>query len=173
MHDVSVQLETIVRDVLPILRSVTEASAAVAPEPDVWSAKQVIGHLIDSASNNHQRFVRAQFSDELVFPGYDQETWVRVQAYQQAEWGALLALWTAYNLHLARIIALIPSEVRLRPRSRHNLDQLAWIPVPAGTPATLEYFMDDYVGHLKLHLRQIFNVLGMPAPAAVTETPAD
>jgi hypothetical protein len=38
-----------------------------------WSAREVIGHLIDSAANNHQRFVRAQFRDDLVFPGYEQE----------------------------------------------------------------------------------------------------
>jgi hypothetical protein len=45
--------------------------------------------------------------------------------------------------------------VRVVPRSRHNLDQMAWQPVPRDQPATLDYFMADYVGHLKHHLQQI------------------
>src|SRR4030095_3633389 len=59
-----------------------------------WSAKQVLGHLIDSAANNHARFVEAQLKDDLVFEGYDQEEWVLAQKYDQESWGALVDLWT-------------------------------------------------------------------------------
>ena len=168
MDSTSEQIEKIIGEVLPVLRAVSEASAASAPAPEAWSAKQVLGHLIDSAANNHQRFVRAQFSDDLVFPGYEQEAWVIVQGYQAAAWGDLLTFWAAYNLNLARIIALIPAEVRLRPRAWHNLDQLAWQPIPRDTPATLEYFMSDYVGHLRHHLGQIFDLLGLPLTPLLT-----
>jgi hypothetical protein len=41
-----------------------------------WTRKQLLGHLIDSASNNYQRFVRLQQGNLVGFPGYDQEFWV-------------------------------------------------------------------------------------------------
>jgi hypothetical protein len=157
----SEQIAKVIGEVLPILRAVSEPGVSVAPA-DAWSAKQVLGHLIDSAANNHQRFVRAQFTDDLVFPGYAQEEWVLVQGYQAAAWHDLLDFWSAYNLHLVRIIALIPAEVRLQPRTWHNLDQLAWQSVAGSTSVTLEYFMNDYVRHLKHHLCQIFDLLGLP-----------
>jgi hypothetical protein len=137
------------------LRLVDEPAAARRPAPDKWSAKEVIGHLIDSASNNHQRFVRAQWQDDLVFNGYKQAEWVTAQRYQTAPWLELLELWAAFNHHLARVMRATPEEVRLRLHTRHNLDKLAWQPVPADQPASLDYFMRDYVGHLKHHLRQI------------------
>jgi hypothetical protein len=80
---------------------------------------------------------------------------VAAQRYQDADWHELLNLWRAYNLHLARVMEAVPSDVRLRLRPRHNLHQLAWQAVPEGEPATLDYFMRDYVGHVQHHLRQI------------------
>jgi hypothetical protein len=133
----------------------TDAASAHRPAPGKWSPREVIGHLIDSASNNHQRFVRAQFQDDLVFPGYAQDGWVEAQRYQDANWRELIGLWSAFNQHLARVMESMPEAVRLRLRSRHNLDEIAWSPVPRDTPTTLDYFMNDYVGHLEHHLRQI------------------
>ena len=149
------ELRALVAAAMPTLLGMPEARAAASPARGKWSAKQVIGHLIDSASNNHQRFVRAQFTDDLVFPGYEQDAWVAVQGYQTAVWLDLVMLWRHFNLHLARVIAAVPHDVRMRPRERHNLHQLAWRPVPEDQPTTLDYFMADYVGHLKHHLEQI------------------
>ena len=137
------------------LVAMSEESAARRPGPGKWSPKEVIGHLIDSAANNHQRFVRAQLQDDLVFPGYAQDAWVAAQRYRDAPWQNLLTLWRAYNLHIAWLMAAVPDEVRLRERRHHNLHELAWRPVPAETPATLDYFMRDYVNHVHHHLRQI------------------
>src|SRR4030095_11660433 len=64
-----------------------------------WSAKQIIGHLIDSASNNHQRFVRAQFTNDLVCSGYAQDDWVATQKYNDESWPDLVQLWAGYNMH--------------------------------------------------------------------------
>jgi hypothetical protein len=125
------------------------------PKPGKWSIKEIVGHLIDSASNNHQRFVRAQGSADLVCPGYDQDAWVLSQRYADAPWPELVGLWRDFNLHLARVMEAIPAAERERPRHPHNLDQVAFRPVAAGEPVTLEYFMRDYVEHLKHHLRQI------------------
>ncbi len=139
------------------------ASLAALPEDVVrrrpadgkWSVKEIVGHLVDSASNNHQRFVRARFQEDLVFPGYAQDDWVAAQRYQDAPWKGLLDLWREYNLHIARVMETTPDEVRVRERHRHNLHHLASCPVPEDRPATLDYFMRDYVDHLHHHLRQI------------------
>ncbi len=68
------------------LQAIDETKSARRPAPGKWSPKEIIGHLIDSASNNHQRFVRAQFQDHLIFPGYNQEAWVEAQDYQNSQW---------------------------------------------------------------------------------------
>jgi hypothetical protein len=121
-----------------------------------WTPKQIVGHLVDSAANNHRRFVLGQFTDDLVFDGYAQEDWVRAQRYGEADWDTLVALWRSYNLHLAHVMACAPEEVLRRERAAHTLDRIASKTVPADRPATLEYLMRDYVVHLKHHLRQIF-----------------
>jgi hypothetical protein len=121
-----------------------------------WSPKEIVGHLIDSAANNHGRFVRAQFTDDLVFEGYAQEEWVAAQNYRGASWPALVELWRLYNLHLAHVMEHARHEELARPRHPHSLDRIAWQLVDAREPATLEYLMRDYVGHLKHHLAQIF-----------------
>ncbi len=122
-----------------------------------WSAKQIVGHLIDSAANNHRRFVLAQLKDDLVFDGYEQEAWVSAQRYDAAPWPQLVELWRAYNLHLAHVMSSAPAEILRRGSGAHTLDRIAFKLVPAAWPATLEYLMRDYVDHLKHHLAQIFH----------------
>jgi DinB superfamily len=148
-------LVTTVRAARSRLSRVADSDAAQRPAPGKWSAKEIIGHLIDSASNNHQRFVRAAWQDDLIFSGYDQDAWVSTQQYQLAPWLEVVALWAAYNDHLARVMRATPDSVRLRLHARHNLDRLAWQAVSPGQPTSLDYFMRDYVGHLQHHLRQI------------------
>ncbi len=141
------------------LLSISLDIATAQPGPDKWSPKEIIGHLIDSAANNHQRFVRGQFQNDMVFQGYDQDLWVSSQRYADAPWEELIALWKLYNLHLARIMAAMPEDLRLRKHERHNLDKIAWATVPADRPTTPDYFMNDYVQHLRHHLQQIQGVL--------------
>ena len=138
------------------LRDIPEAQSSQKNSPDDWSAKETIGHLIDSAANNHQRFVRAQFTDDLVFPGYEQDQWVSSQNYRNESWPEVIQLWNAYNLHLVHVASAIPEDVLTKPRLHHTLDQIAFNLVDKKDPATLEYLIRDYLDHLRHHLNQIF-----------------
>jgi len=137
------------------LAALTEPDVSRKPSPDQWSAKEILGHLIDSASTNHQRFVRAQTMPDLMGLTYDADSWVMSQCYQDAPWEDLLVLWRFYNLQLARVMESIPETHRTRPRHPHPMAHAGWCPVPEDQPATLEDLMHDYVGHLKHHLKKI------------------
>jgi hypothetical protein len=137
------------------LLAVPEDAAARPRAAGKWSPKEIIGHLIDSAANNHARFVRAQATDDLVCEGYDQEAWVRAQQYNTRSWRDLVRLWRDYNLHLANVMASADPDALERPRARHNLDRIAFATVSRDQPVTLAYFMRDYVAHLQHHLQQI------------------
>lgn len=139
----------------PLLEEMSDEATRRRPGAGKWCPREIIGHLIDSASNNHQRFVRAQLQEDLVFPGYPQDAWVSAQQYRDAPWEELLELWRSFNLHIARVMEMAPPEQRQRLRVRHNLDELAWMAVPRDEPTTLDYFMADYVAHLQHHLGQI------------------
>ncbi|MGH9370756.1 MAG: DinB family protein [Vicinamibacterales bacterium] len=151
----AVELINIVDRAVVRLAAMEDDRTLMRPAPGKWSPREIIGHLVDSASNNHQRFVRAMFQDDLVFAGYAQDDWVAAQQYQAAPWADLITLWSSFNRHLARVMASVPESIRLKPHARHNFDRLAFNTVPADVPATLDYFMDDYVRHLEHHLRQI------------------
>lgn len=153
-------LQTAVDDAVPRLTSVGAVLSAQSPAPGKWSPREIIGHLIDSAQNNHGRFVRAQLSPDLIFPGYEQDDWVRVQGYGERDWAELIALWAAYNRHLVHVIKRVSPDAADRPRRAHNLDEIATHSVSPDTPATLAYFMADYLMHLEHHLRQVWDATG-------------
>jgi len=152
-------LEEIILNAFGKLILIEEEKAAKKPSEDKWSAKQIIGHLIDSASNNHGRFMRAQFSDDLIFPGYEQEGWVINQNYQEAEWQDLIILWRQFNLHIGHLVKQIPIGILALERRQHNLNKIAWKTIPIDQPTTLAYFIDDYVEHLQHHLKQVFDLV--------------
>lgn len=138
------------------LREINESDAGLPLAEAHWSSKQIIGHLIDSAANNHARFVLAQLKDDLIFPGYEQDGWVNTNHYQAAPWLQLVDLWCAYNLHLHHLMSHAdPAKLRT-PCTLHTLQEIAFKTVPQAEPVTLEYLMIDYVDHLKHHLNQIF-----------------
>lgn len=128
----------------PHLRGLDESRVSRQPAPGKWSQKEILGHLIDSAANNHQRFVRAQLAAELSFPKYEQDGWVRCQDYARAEWSSLVDLWHAYNAHLAFLAGGIPAAKLTTPCR-----------IGDGSPITLGFLLEDYVQHLQHHLRQL------------------
>ena len=157
------ELLSVIREAKEMLDRVSEESASRKSDPQSWSAKEIIGHLIDSASINHGRFVRAQLWDTLVFEGYRQDDWVSTQCYQERPFAGLVSLWLNLNHHLSHVFACTPISVRQAKRSQHNLHEIAWHPVPSGERTTLEYFMVDYVEHVRHHLAQIHQRLSSAA----------
>lgn len=126
------------------LAEISRERAAARAAPESWSAKQELGHLIDSAANNHQRIVRAQLENNLALPGYDGDRWVELHGYQNREWTDLIALWRAGNSQLLAAAETAPDG--------------AWphaLTVGGSEPMTLRFVLDDYVDHMVSHLRHI------------------
>ena len=138
------------------LRDVPEEQSRHKDSADGWSPIEVMGHLIDSAANNHQRFVHAQFTDDLVFADYEQDQWVSTQKYRDESWPDVIDLWSSYNLHLLHVVSVIPEDVLTKTRAQHTLDEIAFKDLDKNEPATLEFLIRDYVDHLHHHLNQIF-----------------
>lgn len=150
MNHVSQQLLKTLDTALPLLRRISDAEASSKPRPEKWSKKEILGHLIDSASNNQHKFVRTQQVDNhLDFVGYAQNFWVEAQAYNDREWSEIIALWEQFNRHLAHIIDCCPTE-----KSEHTIS------IDGSQPFTLQFIMADYVEHLKHHLKQILPAAG-------------
>ncbi len=128
----------------PLLMKLDNADTTARPSENKWAKKEILGHLLDSASNNHQRFVRAAIQGNLAFPGYDQEKLVDLERFADVDWSFLVDFWAAYNRFLAHVINSLPPEAA---KIVCNIDD--------NEPATLEWIASDYVAHLKHHLNQI------------------
>lgn len=139
----------------PLLQRITEIGATKSPSRGKWCPKEIIGHLLDSANNNLAGFIRLQSTDHLLFEPYAQEEWVRAQSYAEADWSELVELWARYNLHIARVMDLVPEDARRRPRKEHHQLGSTYAPLPKDGFPTLDWLMRDYVEHLKHHLRQV------------------
>jgi hypothetical protein len=144
MNELATELRDEVERTATRLRALGEAEAARAAAPGKWTKKEILGHLIDSAANNHQRFVRAPLADPFAWPGYEQETWVAIHRYRQRPWTELIDLWVALNRHVAHVMEGVPPE-RLQTRCV----------IGGKEPVTLEWVVRDYLRHVRHHLAQI------------------
>jgi len=123
------------------------ANSADKPyRPGGWTRKQILGHMVDSAANNHQRFVRAALEGEYSGPGYRQDGWVEIHGYAELPWETLLQLWVAAHGLLERVVARTPEE-------RFS----AKCVVGDGAPVTLQFLIEDYIVHQRHHLAQILS----------------
>ena len=139
--------ETVARAAID-LRNLPEAVATASRQPGKWTRKEELGHLIDSASNNHVRFIRAALHGEFQGPGYDQTGWIKMHGYAEMPWSELIDFWERYNRMLARVIERIPAG-RLEARCV----------IGEHPPTTLHLLIEDYVRHMQHHLDHI---LGRP-----------
>jgi hypothetical protein len=146
MQAVAAELRSEVDAAVPRLRTLDEAAASATRGAGTWVRKEVLGHLIDSAANNQQRFVRAPFENPFVWPGYEQDAWVAAHRYRDRSWTELVDLWASSNRHLAYAIESVPASALERPCRIGNNE-----------PVTLEWLMRDYLRHLRHHLAQILS----------------
>lgn len=150
MEDIARHLRETIDYVLPQLQKITDAEASVKPRPEKWSPKEIMGHLIDSACNNQQKFVRTMQQPHLNFVGYKQDDWVVLQKYNDANWLEIINIWVAYNRQIAHIIETVDPSVL-----RHTIS------IEGSEPFTLQFIMTDYAEHLKHHLRQVLPDAGL------------
>jgi hypothetical protein len=147
------KFEQQIREAEERLGAVGEQRGEDSARESGWSRKQVLGHLIDSALNNHQRFVRASLAAEYRGPGYDQDAWVRIHGYDALPWAELVAHWSQQNRLLMRVVERVPP-------SRYGV----MCSVGDYAPMTLLEIMEDYLAHMRHHLEQIYDARQAAAP---------
>jgi hypothetical protein len=146
MVNLSVRLRSVVALEAPLLSAIADSSVDVSPRTGAWSKKQELGHLIDSATNNRVRFIKAALEGKYDGPSYDGRGWVDIGGYADMPWSDLAGLWKALNLALAAVLERIPGS-RLQAECR----------IGDGPAVTLEFVIDDYIAHMQHHLDHILS----------------
>ena len=144
LNEIASEIESVIESWRGKLLELDANSIHVKPEPDRWSISEVIGHLVDSACNNHQRFVRAQHCTELVFPKYEQNEWVAAANYRLCDWESLIQLWYHYNRQIAVLIRSIPESKLSTPCT-----------ITPYETCTLGFLVTDYLDHLNHHFGKL------------------
>lgn len=138
------QFRTNIEIIRQSLSAVSPALADVPWRDGGWSRKQIVGHLLDSAANNRQRFVRASIDGSYTGPFYMQEAWVKTHGYADQSWETLLRWWQVEHDILIAIVDRIPED---------RLEVMCI--VGDDPPVTLRFLIDDYIRHQFWHLNQI------------------
>jgi hypothetical protein len=139
--NVSERLRDVVQREAERLRALGGPALSARPAPGKWCANEILGHLVDSAANNHQRFVRAALEGGLVFPGYAQDGWVSVQRWAEEDWSVIVELWIALNRHLVHLLGGLPADALSAPCR-----------IGERPPVPLAVLAEDYLRHLEHHL---------------------
>jgi hypothetical protein len=145
MTEAITRFELILQNAPKRLVDIADQDAGRKPDPARWSKKEILGHLIDSAANNHQRFIRAQFVPLLEITSYQQEPWVDANAYASESWADLVNLWLLLNRHLLHVLRNMPKDAL-----EHR------VAIEGHPPVTLYGVIVDYLRHMDNHLGQIF-----------------
>ena len=116
--------------------------------------KQILGHMVDSASNNTHRIIHLQYQESpLIFPDYanfeNNDRWIAIQNYEEKDWNDLVQLWKYSNMHLAHVIK------NINPSKLDNV----WISA-LNEKISLKAMVIDFPRHFKLHLDEIDELMG-------------
>ena len=148
MHSFMIQkeikrLEFLINTIPNLLKKIDDAKLSYKSTPEKWSKLETLGHLIDSAANNHQRFIRGQYEDcPKIY--YDQNQWVVLNGYQTMNKLQLIDFWTLYNQQIIEILKRMSAESLERKCQNKE-----------GSVFTIHYLITDYIKHLEHHLHQI------------------
>ena len=142
--EAGVRLEKIIKEASKKMKSFTDARSSERKLMGAWSKKEELGHLIDSAANNHQRFVRMQIDNDLHLQQYKANEWVDTQKYIDRKWSDLIELWVVYNTHLVFVIKNVDT-LKLRNEAHF----------PDYGTQTLQFIIDDYFDHIEHHLKRL------------------
>jgi DinB superfamily len=138
------RLSTLINEVPSRLGKLPPSQVELKPSPSKWSPKEELGHLLDSAANNHQRIVRTQLEDKAKMPDYDGNAWVKLHRYQLRNWQEMIELWRALNLQLLAAAEAVPDPAWSRTCS-----------IADSQPLTLKFVFEDYIEHMLHHLVHI------------------
>lgn len=139
-------ISQVIEDWETILTGLPEETISQRRNHQNRTIKQLVGHLIDSASNNHQRLVRLQYNKWLEFPDYtqDNDLWIEIQDYQHTDWYDLVQLWKFFNLHIIHLIKVV---------DKSKLENY-WYDYQ-GNRVTMDDMVQGYLSHLHLHINHI------------------
>lgn len=137
-------LRAVINEVPPKLSKLPLSQLELKPSPVKWSPKEELGHLLDSAANNHQRIVRTQLEHEPKMPGYDGNAWVELHKYQQRNWQEMIDLWRDLNQQLLAAAEAVPDPAWSRTCT-----------IADSLPLTLKFVFEDYIDHMVHHLKHI------------------
>ncbi len=144
MNNIVKELDEIIEIFKSDYSELDESTSSIRISEDKWTLKEIIGHLIDSASNNHQRFVRFQLSKVLEFPDYKNKQWLEIQKHQNMKFSELLLLFYYYNKLITNII------LNVDKKNLNNKWNVYWD--ENSTFITFEQLIVHYVDHIKSHL---------------------
>ena len=152
-QQISAQISFLLNDWEPKLLNIDAEVLSIAKNKQDRTIKQILGHMIDSASNNIHRMVHLQYQESpLRFPNYatkgNNDKWIAIQNYQEESWDLLVKLWASVNRHIAHLIRQVDAS---------KLDQV-WISA-LGEEVSLQDMIKDYPRHFKLHLDEITELL--------------
>ncbi len=140
------------------LTSIDKEKAKIRPTPGKWCINEILGHLIDSAVNNHRRFILMQIQNNLIFEGYDQDKWVELQNYIIKDLRTLIETWEILNLNIISTLLEVHPEFWEKSFAEQTLKDIAWADFKEDEPASAKDFVQDYFGHMAHHVKQIFHL---------------
>lgn len=146
VKNVAAELRLIITTYSTVFTALQEEDFSTKPNPEKWSKKEIVGHLIDSAQNNLRRFIVAQYEATPPLIVYDQDFWVKANDYQNMTSMDVIVAWMLVNYRICVVLENMPeANYSKQCNTGKDKEQLY----------TLDWLAQDYLKHLKHHINQI------------------